>query len=369
MRTVGCSHRSTAINIGTRIACWALFVLPGPAPVSVARADQWIALFHHIHTNYSHDNRGAEAIKLRVQQVFDRADRMAKAMGMSGVVTITDHDNEDATSDPAFHLVGAVRPIPGEEWSTRLGHANVIGPLDKKLVESLKVGADQETFCRTVDLIHRQGGLVIANHPGGRIRWQTEQRLGVDAVEVWTGIAWKTWDDTALAWWNRLLTNGERVTAIGGSDAHFVLVPIECPMNLVFAKSNSPADVLAGIKAGRVMVLGGPSAPRILLGADIDGDGHYDAAMSGDALPPGRHGPVRFQVAIEKAGSDRKLVLWDRTGTFFAGEIGVGPGWSGNVYRFERSCPPEQRNFVRAEVRRREDNSVEALCNPIYLGR
>jgi hypothetical protein len=357
------------ISVGMRVgALWlTLLGLPGPLPDSVARADQWIALFHHIHTNYSHDNCGAEPIKLGVQQVLARADRCARGMGVPGAVAITDHNNQDATADPAFHPVGAVQPVPGQEWSTGLGHANVIGALDKKLLEGLSVGADRETFCKTVDLIHRQGGIVIANHPRGRFPWRADQRLGVDAVEVWTGLMWKTWDEAAVAWWNRLLTNGERVTAIGGSDAHFILAPIECPMNLVFAKSNAPADMLAGIRAGRVMVLGGPAAPRILLGADAHGDGRYDGAMSGDVLPAGHDGPVRFQVAVEKAGSGRKLVLSDRSGTFFTGQIGVGPGWSGHVYRFERTFPSGQRDFVRAEVRRQEDHSVESLCNPIYV--
>ena len=345
-----------------------ILALLGLVPGSVARADQWVALFYHIHTNYNDEEFDwATPLKLTVQQVLSRSDRFAKEMGVQGSVAITEHNNWKPIADPAFKPVGVARPICGIEWAVELGEVTVLGRLDKKLSDSIKRGADVATFKKAVEQIHAQNGIVTACHPRSKVKWHTEKRLGVDAIEVWSGIGWKTWDSDALVWWNQLLIEGERVTAVGASDAHTYLHPIECPMSLVFAKSNEPDDVLTAIRAGRVMVLGGPNSPRIFLAADTNGDGNYDDAMSGDMLPVGQHGPARFQVTIEKAEPNDRLILTDRSGAFFTGPVGRGDGWNGNVYRFERPFAQDQQNFVRAEVRQQDGKTMKSLCNPVYL--
>ena len=335
---------------------------------SAVQADEWVALFFHIHTKYSTEElEWAAPIKLTVPTVVSRADGLAQKMGVKGAVTFTDHNNWDAMNDPAFQPVGAVRPISGIEWAVASGEVTVLGDIDKKLRDSLKRGDSMATYEKVVKLVHAQNGIVTACHPRSKVRWNTDERLGVDGIEVWNGIGWKTWDVDSLAWWNQLLVGGERITAMGASDAHTVVHPIECAMNLVFAKSNKQNDVLAALRAGRVMVLGGANAPRIYLAADTGGDDKYDGAMSGDALPVDRHGPVRFQVTVEKAGPDHRLFLVDRDGVFYSGKVGCGDGWNGNVYRFERCCKGDKPNFVRAEVRQQDCKTMESLCNPIYL--
>ena len=337
-------------------------------PIPNARADQWVALFYHIHTNYSDEElEWATPVKLTVKQVLHRADGFAKSMRMPAAATITDHNNWSAIADPAFLPVGDVRPIEGMEWAVELGEITLLGHFDKKLQDRLKRFDSTAKFLEAVDQIHAQGGVITACHPRSKVRWNTEKRLGVDAIEVWNGIGWKTWDIDALDWWNRLLVEGERITAMGASDAHTVFHPIECAMTLVFAKSNAPADVLAAVRAGRVLVLGGPNSPRIFLTADADNDGNYEA-MSGDVLPKGRRDSVRFQVVIEKADANGRLILIDRNGPFFNEPIGTGKGWTGNTYRFERSFPGNQPSFVRAEVRQQNGKTMESLCNPIYVG-
>ena len=138
-------------------------------------------------------------------------------------------------------------------------------------------------------------------------------------------------------------------------------------MSVVYAKSNAPDDVLAAVRKGHVMVLGGLKAPRILLNADTNNDGLYDDAMPGDTLPADTKGPIRFQVAIEKASPTDRLFLVDRDGEFYTGQVGVGDGWKGNVYRFSRSFKTDVPNFVRAELRQQDAKTMESLTNPIYL--
>lgn len=349
------------------VVSWLALLVSPTLPASDARADRWVALFYHIHTNYSDEELDwATPIKLSVKQVLQRADGFAKSIEMPAAVAITDHNNWLAIADPAFRPTGNVRPIEGMEWAVELGEITLLGHFDKKLRDSLKRFDSTATFMKAVDQIHAQNGIVTACHPRSKVPWRTEKRLGVDAIEVWNGIGWKTWDIDALDWWNRLLIEGERITAMGASDAHTVLHPIECAMNLVFAKSNAPEDVLAAVRRGRVMVLGGVNAPRIFLTADVDNDGNYET-MSGDSLPKEHRDAVRFQVTVKKADANARLILIDRNGAFFNGPIGAGKGWTKNTYRFERSFPHGQTNFVRAEVRRQDGKTMESLCNPIYV--
>ncbi len=334
---------------------------------SAAQADDWVVLFNHVHTQYSQDNRGLEPVKLTVSQAMARADGIAKAMGLTGSITITDHNNHEAARDPALHPTGVIQPIRGMEWGSSLGHAGLLGYTDgdafQKLLPSKEIARDKQIIA----LVQAQGGLVIINHPRDRNCWHSQERLNADAIEIWNTLCWKPTDDSAIAWWNQFLVKGERVAVIGGSDAHFLFAPIERPVNLVFAKSNASQDVLAAIKARRLLVLAEPASPRLYLRADANGDGQYDDAMIGDVLPIRDNHVVRFEIKVEKASADSQLRLFDREGMFFSGPVGTGAGWNGNVYRFERLCVAGQRNFVRAEIRS-PCQFMESLCNPIFLG-
>lgn len=235
-----------------------------------------------------------------------------------------------------------------------------------KRTSSKKTSAYREL----VRLTHRENGIVIVNHPMGGVPWHSRERLGVDAIEIWNGMTWKKSDAAALAWWNRLLTAGERITAVGGSDSHFRFQSIAHPTNLVYAASHRQDDVLAAVKAGRVVVLSHPSATRVFLRADRDGKGLRYDAMCGDLLPAGEDRTVRFEVLVQHPQPARQLVLRDKRGVFYTGDIGSGAGWKGNTYRFERSFRATERNFVRAEIRQRKGilrwERLESLCNPIY---
>jgi hypothetical protein len=252
------------------------------------------------------------------------------------------------------------------EWAVELGEVTLLGDFDKDFEKSLKCGDSMAKALKAFDYIHARNGVITACHPRSKVYWHTEKRLGVDGIEVWNGIGWKTWDIDALAWWHRLLTEGEQITAMGASDAHTFAHPIQCPVNLVYAKSNQSKDVLAAVKAGRVMVLGGPALPRIYLTADANRDGHYDDAMAGDTLSQKPSEPVRFEVKIEKANGNHRLMLFDRNGEFYNQPVGCGDGWNGNVYRFERSFSADVPNFVRAEVRKSDGKEMETISNPIY---
>lgn len=336
--------------------------------VSTVYADEWVVLLHHIHTDYSTEYPVLNPGKSTVNDVMVRAEGVAKQMGLSAAVAITDHNDRHSTADPAFRPTGVVQPIPGEEWNADHGHACVLGYPDDKPIQELLRSQGAQDDAQTITMIHAKGGLVVINHPRGRTRpWKSEERFGADAIEVWNALTWKPSDTVSLAFWTRFLVNGEQVAAIGGSDSHLRQMPIECPLNLVFAKSNMPEDVIAAVKARRVMILSGPTASRVYLSADANGDGRCDDAMVGDAIPIQHDRTIRFEAKVEKATPGCRLILLDRDGVFFTSPVGEGAGWNDHVYRFERPFHENQHNFVRAEVRGQQGDAIEALCNPIFL--
>jgi hypothetical protein len=289
-------------------------------------------------------------------------------MGLSGAISITDHNDRNSTNDPAFRPTGVVQPIKGDEWNAIHGHACVLGyPGNRPVREAISPQASQDDSLAIAE-IQSHDGLVIINHPRGRTRpWRSTERFGADAIEVWNSLVWKPSDTMSLDWWSSFLVRGELVGAMGGSDSHLRIMPIECPLNLVFAKSNMPNDVIAAAKARRVVVLSGPTAPRVFLHADTNGNGRYDGAMVGDAIAIQRDRTIRFQANVEKSRQGCSLVLMDRDGVFFSGPVGEGIGWKGHAYCFERPFRKDQCNFVRAEIHGPYGDLTESLCNPIFL--
>ena len=332
-----------------------------PHPTNpVPLEENWRMFINHVHTVYSEDNPDLEAIKSTVGGVIAKASDIATASNTDAIIAITDHRTVDAIFDPEFVPVGNAIPIIGEEWG-REGHAGVIGFSGDTPITA---GDGVDDYEAMITETHERGGLVIVNHP---IEWKSDRALDADAVEILNGPQWDDRAILALAWWQRLLIAGEQITAIGGTDSHFFVHPIQLPMNLVYAPSNSPDDMLTAIESGRVMLLQAPTSARALLEADLDNDGVYDDTMMGDKFAVAASKTVSFQVRTQGANPKNTLRLIDRNGVFYEGLIGAGPDWDGSTYRFTRRFSPLEKNFVRAEI----DTNVSAvgvtcITNPIY---
>lgn len=325
-----------------------------------AGAGEFRAFFYHIHTIYSTDNPGWEMFKPSVAQVVSRADWAARSMGLEAGVAITDHNNIDAYFDPGFVPFGVAWPIKGEEWGGA-GHAGALNFTGETPITEYN---GEDRYERMVEETHSRGGIVIVNHPRSDA-WETDRRLGVDGIEVWNTLWWDAKNQKGLEWWQRLLAAGERLTAVAGSDSHFAFLPIEKPMNLVWCESNHPDDLIEGIAGGRVIILGAPVSPGVFPAADVDGDGEYDDAAVGDAIEVAGPLVVHFRVQVQGATSSDTLVLIDKSGTFFTGNVGQGGGWVGDSYFFSREYAEYERDFIRAELRNK-NNVPHCITNPIY---
>lgn len=323
---------------------------------TTAHAREWRALFNHVHSSYSDDNAGWEFFKPTVAQVVEHAAQVCTTMGVEGAITLTDHDTIAGCSDPGFAPVGSAVPICGEEYGSG-GHTGI---LDFGATE-IPPGLSKEALIAEV---HARGGIAIANHPRAG-SWESDRRLGVDAIEVWSVSFWDGTDDLALQWWQQLLLAGERVTGVGASDSHFWFAPSELPTNLVLSDSNAPADMTAGVRDGRVVIVGAPASPYLTLEADRENDGTFESVV-GDVIQvgaPGGSAEVAYRVTVHGAAVGDRLVVVEG-----ATETGIDLiAGDGVVVETTRTFGSADRSFVRAELRLPGGGAPQCLTNPIYF--
>lgn len=177
----------------------------GPSDAHRGRADL------HLHTTFSD---GTATPEETLNFVLSRTDL--------SVVAVTDHDTIDGALRARRYVeehpdvFGHVQVIVGEEVSTRDGH--VIGLF---LQEWVPPGMDA---ARTVEAIHRQGGLAIAAHPYTNLmKWNNLVGVGdlvhalpFDAVEI------RNSNFSEFRANRRAARNLGEKAQLGSSDGHFL---------------------------------------------------------------------------------------------------------------------------------------------------
>ncbi len=110
----------------------------------------------------------------------------------------------------------------------------------------------------------------------------------------------------AHTFWDNLLLQGRRITAVGGSDTHHLkkwmsrIYDMAMPTTWVWAQERTAEAILAGIKGGQVTISYASDAPRLELAADADDDGEFETMM-GDAAPESTELSMRLSVAAAGA--------------------------------------------------------------------
>lgn len=284
------------------LAALALACAPAAAP-----ADEWLAGDGHVHTCYSHDsycppaddNTGPDTLYSSMATVQQRfAEGAAKGLDF---LVISDHNDVRAWSDPAFGSSG-VLGVRAYEHSLPGGHAHVIGA--KRLIDT-----DSATVLR--EQAHADGALFQANHPtyraerdvagcddvraggDGSMDWSYGFSVRPDTLEVWNATALLRTSETV---WECFLQEGWRMPATAGSDSHGGNQPtLGMPTLWVLARDRSEAAIVDAMRHGRTTITKMPpslGAVRLLLEADGDRDGDYEATM-GDTVRPGT--PMRVR--------------------------------------------------------------------------
>jgi hypothetical protein len=279
-------------------------------------------------------------------------------------VAVTEHNTVSHLPHLAAHAGPDLLLIPGQEITTEQGHANAWGI--RRWHEFRCESTEQ--MARVVDDARAAGTLVSINHPkSGGPPWQFGGEERFDCLEVWQA-PWFVFNDQSLALWDRLLREGQCLTAVGGSDLHQALPGEEVeglslgqPCTWVYARALTEEAILAGIRAGHVFVSAGPAGPRLGLTAGVDGEGGYEVGM-GDrvSLTPGTRLHLRCEaegaagctLRIRSLDDDREIEVED------------------DHFCHEWSSPVEADTHFRAELWRTpegENPAMQALSNPIYV--
>ncbi len=319
----------------------------------------WVVLANHTHTLASPDS---------AYQVAD-LDRLAKAKGVQAVV-VTDHNNVRAVLDPAFKATDSITFIEGQEWGSRMaktfwGHVGIIGLEGDIDVDPLKERSDMFAEAK------QRGAVAVINHPFNWALFWREPDIPEDAggVEVWN----QSWNMVAmdnsrsLLWWDAALRNGRRLLAVGGSDVHGVSLlggdawpssAIDSPVNLVWAQDTTVPGIMAGVRAGHVIVVRNSQGPRVELQATL-GD---RIAMVGDELPAVAEGMLRARVT---GGKGLVLTFHSKAGKVFEQTLETDD----QIIERPQTLAADG-DFVRAELREPSgwpEPAMVALTNPIYF--
>lgn len=289
-------------------------------------------------------------------------------------IAVTDHNSIDSFSE--FGDDPGILVIPGIEATVTDGHWNVFGmPGWQEWLQKVCVGrmsfSLKGTGLTTNDLLQQSSNLGLLNSVNHPLLKPWEWRDGltdlryVNCIEIWNDPLWPDNEQAnpqAVALWTNWLNAGYRITAIGGSDFHFL--PGESPgypgerpglpMTYVWAQELSGAGVLAGIKSQRVYVSMGP---RLTFNADADGKTEDIGGDLGIIS-----GEVNLTASIYEApdGSCMRLVKGGKT-------IHQAAVKGGLMAEFSDTTSSERPEWYRLEVVDSEER-VLALTNPIYTG-
>ena len=214
---------------------------------------RWLAADLHSHTVHSDGALLAE-----------EAAREAAKEGLD-VLAQTDHNT--GTQNAKLTRNGGVILLPGMEFTTWHGHANVVGADVQGL--DFRV-ADQSQLVERLQMARRMKSFVSINHPfdssceGCDWGWDAAWDV-VNGIEVWNG-PWRECNVKALHWWHQQLCRGRRLIAVGGSDFHrsdHPYIHLGWPTTWIMANRLTRPAVMTGLHQGRVCLSFSPHGPRV----------------------------------------------------------------------------------------------------------
>lgn len=217
---------------------------------------------------------------------------MAKKRGLD-YLAVTNHNNY--SENYSLPRVPGLTLIPGTEWTHYRGHMNFLG-IAQPFAGSFIANSLEEMRAVTRQARQR-GALISVNHPKCSLcpyLWEDEDSFQL--VEVWNG-PMRGVNRRGIAWWTKLLCQGRRLTAVGGSDFHRDRSPVRLgnPVTAVYADSRKAEDILAALARGRCYVTSGVRGVRLGMtcgeetfgGRAADGKKTHTLTVSGENMPLG----------------------------------------------------------------------------------
>lgn len=231
----------------------------------------------HMHTANSDGQCPSQTGKMVPCPVFFTVDAAARR-GLD-FIAITDHN---ATSQ--YDAMRELQPyfdklllIPGREITTFQGHLNLLGTTQYL---DFRLGSPSIPNMNVLLRNARQlGALVSINHPAapsGEIcmgcGWTPSAPVDMHLLAAVEAVNGGTEDPafSGIPFWEHQLSLGYRLTAIGGSDNHRPMIPLDkpgsvgWPTTVVYANQLSTPAILEGIRSGRVFIDLNGSRNRLL---------------------------------------------------------------------------------------------------------
>lgn len=327
----------------------------------------------HMHTAHSDGQCPSQTGTMVPCPVFFTVDAAARR-GLD-FIAITDHN---ATSQ--YDTMRELQPyfdklllIPGREITTFQGHLNFLGTtqfLDFRL--GSKEVPDMNVLLRNAQKL---GALVSINHPAaptGEVcmgcGWTPAVPVDMHlltAIEAVNGGS-EIPAFSGIPFWEKQLSLGYRLTAIGGSDNHRAMRPLDQagsigrPTTVVYATELSTPAILEGIRSGRVFIDLTGSRDRLI---DIQSHAGSSSASMGGSLdaPRGQAVSIEIHVAACQGAAVHFLIDGDESPllppqTIAAQDQSVRFDWMSDG----------KRHWLISEVR---DNTgrLLLLSNPIYV--
>ena len=293
-----------------------------PIWVTATESKQWLAGDLHVHTCYSHDAYcGPDDHNTSEEEFYTLSGTVEERFAEASVrgldyLAITDHHDDNrldesgyqrSVDDPGFGTHG-VLGIRAYENSLR-GHAQMLGA--KRIISAGDKGP--AAVNAMADTLRAEGGTFQINHPGdalatpiddscsdtSNLDWGYGFDVAPDTLEVWNighivqpPLPAGNSNDDSIRYWECWLNRGYRVGVTGGSDSHWLSLSLVQgpgnPTTWVHATERTEASILQGLRDGRTSISLVPplfGAPRLLLEADADGDGTYEATIGDEVLP------------------------------------------------------------------------------------
>ena len=319
-------------------------VVASPPPPSICGA-RWYRGDLHLHTVHSDGERDPDELAVA-----------ARAGGLDFIVS-TDHNTNAANRVWPACRTGGLLVIPGEEVTTRHGHWLAVGLSPHGWVD-WRYGPSDGVFPRFAAEVREAGGLVVAAHPSVPLPGSAWE-FGfdhVDALEVWNG-RWNLDDELSLRIWQRLLRQGRRVVAVGGSDSHGTHQPVGSPQTVVHADGLSVPAIVDGLRCGRSYLARSRDVALELTASTDDG-----VAGPGQTLRV-RHGASVTVTAVISGAPGANVALITAAGCEQRATVGASA-------RLQWELDTTSARFARLEIReaqRRPLGAMVALTNPVWL--
>ncbi|MBC54267.1 MAG: phosphotransferase [Gammaproteobacteria bacterium] len=267
--------------------------------------------------------------------------------------------------------------MSGREITTFYGHANIYG-----ITDFIDFRARDNQINPILEEASNKGAFISINHPGlpsGEIcmgcGWTADTDFSlVDAVEVVNGSVIDSGGGvlksalSGIPFWETLLNDGYRMTAIAGSDNHDAeqsadsgrQTRIGAITTVVFAQTLSQIDLLAGLRQGRAFIDLEGTSDRLL---DLQAASGANVAMMGDTVPAGRGENVTVAVTASQIPGASIALYHNGTPIATSDQVISSDHQMTATVTVAATGEPE---WFRAEVISAEGR-VLLLSNPVYV--